>query len=587
MEALVFYLLKASAILALFHFMYQALLRRETLFRLNRFFLLSGLLAATLLPLVTIRQTVVLPYGSQSTATAELPLALAGETPQGIPWEALALMAYLLGVAICTLVLLRQLWKLKRLIGSGSAIRRDGFVYLPSTEIDAPFSFFRYVFYNPDRHGESELPLILEHERAHGSQYHSVDILMGRLVAALLWINPLSWWYQKSVAQNLEYLADARAVLSIDSVRDYQYTLLRVSGNTLTPALANAFYSSLIKKRIIMLQQTQSKSIHMVKHLLILPALAAFLMAFNTETVYMLEDTPADFLEASDNKTVNLTIDKNTTEKELSEMKAKLGQDQIDFSYTTVRNDAGEIIQISLNLKGKNSAGKPFSGSYESGGDTPIEPILVQFDDTRNRVVFTSAKSGSSDLHFHSGQATQTLWVETEDENEGDDVRKKIVVRSLGEDSGNVMVWNSEGGENTRHIEIRQIDGDSLILANGKKMGTAEWEELGESGEKIHKIKVTKSLKNGENHVMIMRDSDDDEADIEVIEGGSGSFFFLDSGKGEKPLFYIDGKKASEQEVKALQPDAIEKIEVLKGDKATEQYGKKAKDGVVLITTKK
>ena len=85
---------------------------------------------------------------------------------------------------------------------------------------------------------------------------------------------------------------------------------------------------------------------------------------------------------------------------------------------------------------------------------------------------------------------------------------------------------------------------------------------------------------------MIVRDSDD-EGDIEVIEGGSGSFFFLDSGKGEKPLFYIDGKKASEQEVKALKPDAIDKIEVLKGEKATEKYGKKAKDGVVLITTKK
>lgn len=335
-----------------------------------------------------------------------------------------------------------------------------------------------------------------------------------------------------------------------------------------------------------MLQKTQSKSTRMVRHLFILPVLAAFLMAFNTETVYIPEDTPADFLAASDAKKVELIIDKNTTEKELSEIKEKLAQDQIGFSYTAKRNADGEIIHLAVSLKGVNSEGKSFSGSYESDSGSPIEPLRISFDDTRNRVVFTSAGSGGSDLHMHSGQATSTIWVEKEDGNEGDEVRKKIVIRSIEGDSGNVMVWNSGGDEDTRHIEIRKIDGDTLIMINGEKMGTTEWEELEKSGEKVHKIKVSKTVKNGENHVMIFRDSDD-EADIEVIEGASGGFFFLDSGKGEKPLFFIDGKKASEQEVKALKPDAIEKMEVLKGDKAIEKYGKKAKDGVVLITTKK
>lgn len=586
MGAFSIYLLKASAILALFLFAYQALLRRETLFRHNRFFLLSGLLAAPLLPLVTIRRTVTLPFSPADTAGEQITVSAIPEAAPAFPWESLLLAAYLLGATVCALILFWQLWKLRRLIASANPLRRDKFVYIPDRNVEAPFSFFRYIFYNPDRHGETELPMILEHERAHGEQYHSVDILLGRLVAAILWINPLIWWYQKTLVQNLEYLADARAIRSIPSVRAYQYTLLRVSGNTPTPALANAFYSSLIKKRIIMLQQTQSKSVNLVRHLLILPVLAAFLMAFNTETVYTLEDMPADFLPASEDKKIELIIDSSTTEQELSEIKEKLGKDQIGFSYTTVRNDEGKITHITVQLKGVNSEGKSFSGSYESGSDTPIDPLLIQFDDARNRVVFTSSKSGSPDLHFQSGGATRTVWVTSEEEEKaGDEVRKKIVVRSLeAGDDGDVMIWHSDDAP-TREIKIRKIGGDSIVVVNGKKIDSGAWMDMEESGEKIHKIKVTKTEKGGEKHITVFSSSDD-EADVHVIEGDSGGFFFIDSGKGEKPLFLIDGKKASEEEMKALNPDSIDKIEILKGDKATEQYGKKAKDGVVLITTK-
>ncbi len=604
MESFGLYLLKASAILALFLISYELLLKRETLFRLNRFYLLSGLLLAPLLPLLTFRRIVTVPVSATPGAPTEAVVGPQAEAAAGFPWESLLLAAYLLGALVCALVVLWQLWALRRLIASPDTLRQDGFVYIASRQVEAPFSFFRYIFYNPDRHSASELPLILEHERAHGTQYHSLDILLSRLVAALLWLNPASWWYQKSVAQNLEYLADARAVQSIPSVRDYQYTLLRVSGNTPTPALANAFYSSLIKKRIIMLQQTQSKSIHMLKHLLILPLLAAFLMAFNTETVYQMEDSPSDFLAGIDGKSVELVIDAKTTEQELTDLKADLAKDQIDFSYTTVRNQAGEIISISLHLKGKNSAGKSFSGSYETGDDKPIEPVFISFDDARNSVSFSSGKTVEKTLFMNTGGTGNMVWIASEDEEdagngekihkivvraEGDESNSKehqIVVRSVGAaEAGQTMVWHSDDAQ-TREIEIRQIDGDTLITVNGEPVEPAKWKQIGESGEKGHKIIVTKTVKSDDKHITLFSDSDD-EADIEVIKGGSGNYFFIDSGKGEKPLFFIDGKKASEKEVKALDPDAIEKMEVLKGDKATKEYGKKAKDGVVLITTKK
>ena len=41
------------------------------------------------------------------------------------------------------------------------------------------------------------------------------------------------------------------------------------------------------------------------------------------------------------------------------------------------------------------------------------------------------------------------------------------------------------------------------------------------------------------------------------------------------------------KKVKGLDPDKIATIEVMKGPAAIEKYGKKAKNGVVLVTTKK
>ena len=58
MEAFIIYLLKSSGILLLFYGCYYVFLRRETHFKPNRWFLVSGLLAAIFLPLVHFTKTV-------------------------------------------------------------------------------------------------------------------------------------------------------------------------------------------------------------------------------------------------------------------------------------------------------------------------------------------------------------------------------------------------------------------------------------------------------------------------------------------------------------------------------------------------
>lgn len=54
----------------------------------------------------------------------------------------------------------------------------------------------------------------------------------------------------------------------------------------------------------------------------------------------------------------------------------------------------------------------------------------------------------------------------------------------------------------------------------------------------------------------------------------------------DEPLVLLDGREVSTAVLNVLNPQRIEKIDVMKGESAEKQYGERARSGVVLITTK-
>ncbi len=58
----------------------------------------------------------------------------------------------------------------------------------------------------------------------------------------------------------------------------------------------------------------------------------------------------------------------------------------------------------------------------------------------------------------------------------------------------------------------------------------------------------------------------------------------LSGSGGEPPLVIIDGKQGGD--LQSLSPDKIVKVDVVKGNSATELYGAAGKNGVVIVTTK-
>ncbi|WP_144666417.1 M56 family metallopeptidase [Dokdonia sp. Hel_I_53] len=262
-----------------------------------------GILSAIILPLVIFEKLkeVRIPLQSSFSPARVSDLAfipsenvLLTNTP--IDWWHVVLIIYFVGVFLMSIRFIIQLLSLLKLISSGVVIKKNkGYTFIHCEQKIAPFSFFSFIVYNNKLHTNYELKLVLEHEKVHAGQWHSIDILVSQIILIIQWCNPIAWLYKKSVEENLEYIADCEAVQKIHNIKEYQRSLVKVSSALNELALTNQFYKSFIKKRIIMLNTPQSRKRNLWKLSLVLPFLSVFMYSFNVKEVikYVEEDDTA------------------------------------------------------------------------------------------------------------------------------------------------------------------------------------------------------------------------------------------------------------------------------------------------------
>ncbi|MFY8010151.1 MAG: peptidase M56, partial [Flavobacterium sp.] len=186
METLFINLLKSSALIAAFYLAYHFLVRKETFFNSNRWFLLTGLFTALLLPWFNITKVVyvekpkialvdLVAYSSQnSTATPQVPVA------EPFDWMSLVWIAYL---AIALFLLARiviNFTSLFRMLHNQQKTKKEAFTLVDLNQNIAPFSFFNYIVYNSSLYTAEELQSILLHEKVHSREKHSFDVMVAK-----------------------------------------------------------------------------------------------------------------------------------------------------------------------------------------------------------------------------------------------------------------------------------------------------------------------------------------------------------------------------------------------------------------------
>lgn len=398
MEELFIYLLKSSGLIAAFYLAYHFLLRKETFFTSNRWFLLTGLITSVGLPLFFLEKVVVVEAPKLvtnpiiNTIPNSLPTNEIIEKSVEIDWFQIGI--YLYGI-IALLLLFKvffNLISLFKVLDKKQVIKQDKFQFIDVNENLLPFSFFNYIVYNSSLYSDSELQSILLHEKIHSAQKHSFDVLVTNLFSVLFWFNPFMYLYKKAVTQNLEYIADSEAIAQIDDKKSYQMALLKVVSHQNCLPITNHFYQSLIKKRIVMLNKNQSNKRNSWKYAVIIPALVAFVILFQVKVIAQEKE-----VEITENRTIydeliSISVDKNSSDAEMKENAENLKkQSGIEVKFSRIkRNSKGEITAIKIDYKDKNGN----KGTSVVNGDEPIDTITIF--KTKNSVGIKSDESGNS-----------------------------------------------------------------------------------------------------------------------------------------------------------------------------------------------
>jgi hypothetical protein len=149
--------------------------------------------------------------------------------------------------------------------------KQDGFRIVEINEDISPFSFFRFLFINSSSFNELELQNVLEHEKAHIMQKHSLDHLFAHGLAVFQWFNPFAWRMRTALKTTHEYIADRQVINKGFELFDYQSILLKQVIGYHSVELVNNFNLKPIKNRIIMMTKNKSGLSAKLKATLVIP----------------------------------------------------------------------------------------------------------------------------------------------------------------------------------------------------------------------------------------------------------------------------------------------------------------------------
>ncbi|MCU4163760.1 M56 family metallopeptidase [Carboxylicivirga caseinilyticus] len=338
MAYLVEWQVKAALIVVLMVVVFALFLSKDTLFNRNRIWLLSTLILPWIVPVLAMPASVRSIFFAERTIIElpdlAIPLSNQVATPNQSSftweWSHLFITIYLL---VSLVLMIRLVWGyiyLVKLKGKSKKLKVRGLnLYLLDDEEINPFSFFQSVFVPQSVMEQSNRDHILNHEQAHCRQWHSIDITLAEWMLILQWWNPFAWWLRKLIAQNHEFCVDKAMMQTTEEPKQYQYSLINYLPGSTSLRLVNNFSQSLIKKRIIMMNNTiQNKFKTQLKGVFI-----AFLTA-----IAMLACTDSD--KVSSDKVVET----------LAGSRAVINYED-GTNYSVVLTDKG-LVEESENIKG-------------------------------------------------------------------------------------------------------------------------------------------------------------------------------------------------------------------------------------------
>ena len=530
MEAFELYLLKSAVWLTGFGLIYLLFLRNERYFLLNRVYLVSGLLASILFPLLNWNYTIVIPVSPSPTTFGPHLQTIAVAEPL-VSVRQIIQFLYISGIIYLIFQIIKQTVSVLGVIRKSGTQPFKSVKLIRTTEYPVSFSFFSFVFVNLSIN-DTETNEIVNHEQEHVRQKHWIDLILYELLCTLQWFNPMSWLYGRFIRQNHEYLADERALQHSSNPALYRAALLNQMFGGPVISLAHSFNYSLNTKRFNMMKNKIYSPIRKLKLLLVLPLVAAVFYVFATPEYTYLDSLPkGSFVTVNNSNDTKAVQDTIRISPESSAKGGKTNTITVIVDDKDVKTDKSTVTLIKKKGIKMNVAG------YSSKQNIVCKRDSFAFGHPIIKVI-------ENELHPLI-------------------VKDGVIFANLNmknippDDIASIRVWKGENA--TKKFGYLGINGVVEInMKQGKSFATDH-------------IKVGHRLFTGNANSLI------------VVKPER----FGVNGIDKHPLIVKDGVIAEEQNVKAYVPDSIESVSVFRGKSATDKYGQKGKDGVIEITSKK
>ena len=609
MGAFFVYILKSSVCLAVFYLFYRLLLSKETFHRFNRFALLGILLLSCIVPFmeVTVKEPTEV---HQQFLTFEELLLTVGVSPveeagnimlvSDFTWREMLLLVYLSGIVF---FLIRTVWSLFRMLhlirDSRIVSRENGITIIAHRKNIAPFSWMKFVLISETDLLENGTE-ILVHEVAHIRKRHSIDLLVADICIFFQWFNPASWLLKQELQNIHEYEADECVINQGIDAKKYQLLLIKKAVGTRLYSMANSFNHSKLKKRITMMLKEKSSPWARLKYLYVLPLAAIAITAFARPEV----STELDEISAVkvNDLTAIVKAEEVKSAEILSEDGIKVKGRVLDEEYSSGIIGANVLIKGSTIGTVTDEEGR-FELPVEAGNVLQISfagyktvEVKVSADEKEQDIVIVM----SGEKPSAGGQVFQ-IAEEMPSFPGGIDECMRYIARHVKYPA--ISIENGAQGI----VSVRFIIEKDGSISNPKiAQGVDEyldkeairvissmpkWKPGMQKGQPVrvkYTVPVTfrldgKDIKSNEaRHLELKTDTVFQENPLRI---GKETFSLKDW--KEKPLLIVDGIEKPYSQMEKMNASDIESISVLKDAAGTAIYGAKAKNGVILITTKK
>jgi N-acetylmuramoyl-L-alanine amidase len=646
MLTLAYYILKITICSGILYGYYLIALRDKIFHKWNRFYLLAAIVISLAAPLIKInvwqntdepKTQVVQLLQVVNTGDEFVNEYTRDNGNFQINASNLSLFIYIIVSVFLFAFLVNTLLKIHRLKKKCQQTIVEGINFITTNAKGSPFSFFNNIFWNENIDiGTSTGKQIFKHEVAHVQERHSYDKIFINVLLIFFWINPFFWIIRKELNMIHEFIADKKALEDSDT-EAFAAMILQATYPNQQFNLANNFFYSPIKRRLLMLTKNKNPKINYLSRMLVLPFAAMVFFAF---TLKMKTINSADNYNG---KKITVVIDaghggddkgissNNIYEKDLAlsiakEIKDLNKNDKINIilsreddktisvkDRTLFSNANNADLFVSIHIDGeenKNSNsglsilipkndnaylkesklfGTDILESFRTNYQLQISSDLKQPDKgvwilNANQCPAVLIEAGflttQKDLEYLSKTKTQKIIAQ----NILDGIEKYAAQAITLQTNNKISV--SDTVPKLKDFVVKADRKDSaLIIVDGVEFGRDTKNLTSISPNSIQSISVLKGEaaikkygEKGRNGV------------IEIIkknENINTTIIRKDTPIIKTdPLYIVDGKEISKPEIANISPNNIQSINVLKGESAVKKYGEKGKNGVVEIITK-